>query len=226
MRDGMSMEDLEWMLARSAAYNAGYAFVTSFKTLQKHGLSDQLLAKIGEWERARMSGAFPDSLRQEMENIKNEYHLEQTGDSSWNFYRIKVYTINHTDKERQPGEPVFTTAEVPNPYDAQQPEVKIKALNDTHCENVSVEFDDYLKLTFLTKLSKGEFLVYFGGDKAVLFDKNYRPLGEVPVETEAVNLKEGFHTINVDGDFIGGEEPAIRVEIKYRSKPLLLHSSK
>jgi hypothetical protein len=61
MQPETSVEDIEWMLARSAAFDAGYAFVTSFEDLEENGRSDEILGLIGRWEEARMADAFtPD----------------------------------------------------------------------------------------------------------------------------------------------------------------------
>ena len=44
------------MLARSAAFDAGYAFVTSYEALEGNGFADRILEAIGAWEKARMDG--------------------------------------------------------------------------------------------------------------------------------------------------------------------------
>jgi hypothetical protein len=226
MRDGMSMEDLEWMLARSAAFNAGYAFVVSLKGLRKHGQSDKLLEKMKQWERARLSGAFPDSIRKEMEDVANEYHLEAVSDTSWDLYRVKVYVAQHTSLTRQPGEPVYTSKEIDNPYHEQQPVITVRVMKDTRCENVTLEFDDYRTIIFPFKLFKGQVVRYEGGETATVYDKNMKEVGKVKVKGEKIILEHGYHTVNVDAELTGGDETAIKVELKYLSDPVLITSKR
>ncbi len=79
MRNNTTVEDIEWMLARSAAFNAGYAFVTSDKVLKTNGQTNEILQLIGEWEKARMSNAFSEDQKECMKDINNEFHLETLG---------------------------------------------------------------------------------------------------------------------------------------------------
>jgi len=76
MTPEISLEDIEWLLARAAGFDAGFALVTGPEVVAAHGMGGQVLAKIKLWESARMAGAFPESIKKEMEDINNEYHLE------------------------------------------------------------------------------------------------------------------------------------------------------
>ncbi len=46
-----SIEDIEWLLARSAAFDAGFAFVTNYEAVEKNANSDKIMDLIGEWEK-------------------------------------------------------------------------------------------------------------------------------------------------------------------------------
>ena len=225
MREDMSLADMEWLLARSAAYDAGYAFVTSFKVLKKHGLSDKLLELIKQWEHARLSRAFPDSLKREMKNVKNEYHLEPLAKNSWNLYKVKSYFIKHLYRQHQPGEPVFTSAKIYNPYYRQQAFITVKVTDDTKCNNVSLEFDNYKVVNFPVTLQKGQLMTY-DGKKIIVFDKNWNEIKRIDDFVPALILDKGMHTVNVDAGFDGGNEPSVKVEIRYISKPVLISSKR
>ncbi len=78
-----TVEDVEWMLARSAGFDAGYGFVTSFRTLEENARSDEILRLLGLWEKARMAGAFSGEQKKRMQDVTNEFHLEAAGTGSW-----------------------------------------------------------------------------------------------------------------------------------------------
>jgi len=222
MTPEISLEDLEWMLSRSAAYDAGYAFCTNYKTLEKHGQTDQILEIIKQWERARMSGAFPKKLKKEMENIKNEYHLEVINDEEWKLYRVKTAIFRHSKKEKQPGEPVFSKFDFTNPYDKQPLTITIQAPEDTKCRNISIEIGNYKTIVFPVELSNKQIIRYEGGNTATVFDKNRRKIKTITLKTEKTDIGKGETSIIINCDFISGKTPEIKVEVKTMGDAMIL----
>ena len=104
-----SVEDIEWLLAKSAAFDAGYGFVLRSGVIESNGNSDKIMQLIGDWERLRMANAFSAEQKQRMEDINNEFSLEKTGDGQWNLLQIYSSKFNHENKVRQPGEPLYST---------------------------------------------------------------------------------------------------------------------
>ncbi len=224
MKPDMSLEDLEWMLARSAAYQAGYAFVTSFDVLEKHGQSAQILELIKQWEQARMSGAFPDSLQKEMQNLDNEYHLETTGKSSWNLYRVTTETFHITQKEKHSSKPILSSFTFNNPYKDQPLNITIRALNNTRCRNIKLEMGNNKILAFPVELSNGQIIQYKGGNSAVLYDKNRNYIKTFRVSTGQTVILHGEHTFKAAAKFTSGKQPEITVEVKVVSEGIKLTS--
>lgn len=74
-----TLAEMEWMLARSAAYNAGFAMVASPQALRKNPIAGQLLDAIREWELARNSGFFSKEQKEEMKDTKRNFHLVKGG---------------------------------------------------------------------------------------------------------------------------------------------------
>jgi hypothetical protein len=216
MRPDMSLEDMEWMLARSAAYDAGYAFVTSFDILEKHGQADKILGLINVWEQARMSGAFPDSLKKEMEDLDNEYHLEVAGEDSWTLYRIATGIFHHKQIEK----PSSSTFTFNNPYRDQPPTITIRTLKNTGCRNIKLEIDNYKSLIFPVDISNGQIIRYEGGNSAGLYDKYWNYIKTISVSTNKMILTHGEHRLSINTEFTGGKEPEISVEFKVASEAI------
>jgi hypothetical protein len=85
-------EDVEWLCARAAGYDAGFALATSFgsKATQSSGdvaALDQRQAAIfdaiKQWETARQSGAFPESVKPALQDVNREFHLVAAGPGEW-----------------------------------------------------------------------------------------------------------------------------------------------
>jgi hypothetical protein len=96
-----TVADAEWLLARAAGFNAGFALATSLastaqlaadpssaEALQKYGATPAILEAIRQWETARMAGAFPEDIKAELRDNTKEFHLEPTGDGQWDLHPV------------------------------------------------------------------------------------------------------------------------------------------
>ncbi|MFC1563283.1 hypothetical protein ACFL6G_00040 [candidate division KSB1 bacterium] len=213
MTSETSVEDIEWMLARSAAFNAGYGFVTNYEALSKNGHSDAILNLLGVWEKARMSGAFSEEQKQQMEDIKNEFHLEETADNEWSLYRVYSYKFRHQKKEKQPGEPAYSEFNFENPISDQNMNFIITAV-DSDIENINLEIDNFKQISLPISLKTGETIKYSGKDKAEIYSKNWQDLRKIDIDPSVFSLSEGEHSITFDCTFAGGTEPIAKLEIR------------
>ncbi len=209
-----SIEDIEWMLARSAAFDAGYAFVTNYEALEKNGYSEDILKLLGEWEKARMSALFTDEQKGRMEDINNEFHLEIIGEEKWNLYQVYSYKFKHIKKVRQPGEPLFSTFTFDNPASEQVMNFILTAV-DGNIDDIRMEIDNYKEISLPVQLKAGETIKYSGGDKAAIYNKNWRKLKEINMNTTALILSAGEHSIKYDCSFSGDLEPYTKLEIRF-----------
>ena len=92
VRGGTTPEDAEWLCARAAGYDAGFALATSLesKATQSSGevaVVDKQEAAIfdliNQWETARQSHAFPESVKPELQDVSREFHLVNVGPGEW-----------------------------------------------------------------------------------------------------------------------------------------------
>ncbi len=92
VREDTTAQDAEWLCARAAGYDAGFALATSFgskatQTSGQVGGLDKKMAAIlevvNQWETARLSGAFPQSLKPALQDVNREFHLVAAGPGEW-----------------------------------------------------------------------------------------------------------------------------------------------
>jgi hypothetical protein len=212
MRPETSVEDIEWMLARSAAFEAGYAFVTSFETVDANGRSDEILALIGLWEEARMARAFSQDQKTRMEDVTNEFHLERAEDGGWTLHQIYSTVARVEIRERQPGEPTHGTVTVENARH-QQPLRFILTSEGVSVDGVFLELDGSGGIDLPVRLGDGESLVYDGGPVATHYSPHWRKLGDIPVAAVALDVRPGSHTLLIDGQDPQGEG-SLKVEVR------------
>ncbi len=215
MRPNTSIEDVEWMLARSAAFDAGYSFVTGYDELEANGYTDRILAAIGLWERARMADAFTIDQKRRMEDIDAEFSLWETGPESWALIPVTAHIYRHDRPVRQPGEPAASSFSFTNPGDVQELQWIVTAEGGS-ISDLSMRIGVGSEVRFKIQLPEGWSLKYEGGIRATLRDENWNEQLGVVINPGEWQVRNGDHTLTFDCRFNGGEETRARVELRTR----------
>jgi len=97
IRKDTSQADVEWLCARAAGYDAGFALATSFESQAKQSSGnvaridpavEQLLAVVAEWETARHADAFPESVKADLRDTSREFRLSAAGSGEWDLQPV------------------------------------------------------------------------------------------------------------------------------------------
>ncbi len=210
---GTSIEDVDWMLARSAGFDAGYAFNLSLGVLAENGLSEQILAHLGEWERARFGEAFTAEQKLRMQDPNREFHLEPAGEGSWDFSEVHVTRLSHQSHDRQPGEPSATSVTLENPG-PEQPLTMLISAADGAVRRIRGTIDGVRPFALAGTLRPGEVLRIDGGATAAVFDAHWKLQRRVAIDPAAFVLAPGSHMLEIDADVDGGADAAMKVELR------------
>ncbi len=216
-----TLEDTEWLLARAAGFDAGFAFNLSFDALEKNGQSDTIFRAINTWETARMSGAFSPEQKKRMENIDNEFHLEEAVEGCWNLYPLKVEQFDHKQKIRQPGEPLHTIFEFENPYQEQPLVFKATLLPEENSPGSSVskiifEINRTRQIEIPVKMEPFQVLQLDEKGELKLLDRNSNLIRRIAWSSDIPMLKNGLNHVITDADFSDDGFSQLKVEIKTR----------
>lgn len=213
MTDETTIEDVEWMLARSAAFDAGYAFVTGYPELEGNGFTDRILNAIGLWERARMAGAFTIEQKHRMEDVESEFHLEPDGDDAFRLTQVYPQVFRHERGERQPGEPPSSTFKFDNPGDAQRVHWILSA-EGGDVSQVRLSIDGHDTIVLPVHLREGWSLRYEGGPTVMVEDASHQRRGRVPVDGRRFEIVPGGHSVTIDALLAPAERAKARLEVR------------
>ncbi|MHA4809083.1 hypothetical protein ACX0G9_13300 [Flavitalea flava] len=218
-----TLEDIEWMLARGAGFDAGFALATSLKNLKAHGRKDEILATIKIWETARQQGVFSERQKTEMRDIAKEFHLETASEGSYRLYRVYNGYFTHEQKLKQPGEPVFSTFPFHNPA-GRQPAAFILRMapggdNDPEVtfDNLSITVNQQEALVLPVSLKKGQ-IMYCDGKTIRLYDKQWKILQTIGLTKPLPELAAGDNEILFDGKYSGENGAPVKMEIRAKGE--------
>ncbi|MBL6845137.1 MAG: hypothetical protein ISQ73_17005 [Verrucomicrobiae bacterium] len=219
-----SVEDAEWLLARAAGFDAGFALATNPKTVQQNGLGIQVIEKIHQWETARMRGAFPEALKPELQQIEKEFELEASEDGSWQLYPVFSFKQSHQHNE-QPGMIAFSSYDFVNPHPEQALQFIIQSTGKSQAIDVTLEINSSITLDLRSSLKPGEILKYDGGPEIITYDASWHMLDKRAVNSQIMKIAQGPQSINLGYRF-EGNEPALKLEIRTIGKPTHLVPSR
>jgi hypothetical protein len=217
-----SLSDIEWMLARAAGFNAGFALATSIDAVRKNPDTGLILDAIREWELARRRGAFSATEREQMKNPKKEFHLEVVREGEWRLYPYHESTAyRHERMMRQPGEPTASKWEYENPDDRQALQFKMRVDGDSGIvANPKFEVDRFSVVTFPIELTVGQTLLCEGTAMARVYDSKGRQLKTVMASGPIPVLGTGRHEIRFDCDFKGSLYSSALVTFRTKGKAI------
>lgn len=216
-----TLEDIEWLLAKAAGYNAGFGLVSSYDTFDKNGLTGTILSQIKLWENARLKGIFDKKTKELLKNVSNEFHLKEINENRLELTLYTIVRFEHKNIEKQPGEPSFSKTEFSNNTPHPQNVVLIISAKGNNIENITLEFDNYKNFKLPFVLHNGDYIKYYGTGKALLFDKNNKLTNSV--ETEKFVVNTGNHSVAIDCKFTDGNPGSkLKTEIRLPQKRIIL----
>ncbi len=215
-------EDIEWIQARSAGFDAGYLLRVDAKSVEANGFKEAHFTSIREWQAARKAKAFSEEQIERLQNPKNEFHLEKAGENEWNLYAVNLKGgYFHMFRLVQDGEPVISKYQFNNPYESQpiQFYMTINAGEEGDIgsvSNIKIDINNYTELLLPVTLKPKDRL-YCDGKKVYLCDSGWKIRKELALK-KLPKLKTGENSLVVSCEF-QGNKPLIEMAFKTVGKP-------
>lgn len=224
-RAGTTIEELEWMLSKAAAYHAGFGLVVDPKAMLDLGTLDEMLEMTKQWTELISLDAFSDGQREMMRDPYTDWHLVKSANDSYLLYPTGLsrrFRCNFVNDD----EGVLTS----ETWEWKSDEegvfgMQILVEGTTSISNPMVNTEKGLAL-FATTIAPGQRLIYTDGDNARLVDANYNTLEEIPLEGLAM-LPEGksevYFICEADPE---GDRPEVILRYVTHGEPEEIHPNK
>jgi hypothetical protein len=229
LRPETSLEDAEWLLARAAGFDAGFALATSLASTaqlaadpnaadaaKQFGATLAILEAVKQWETARMAGAFPPAVRAALRDNAREFHLEPRTEGGWNLYAAHTERFTHDAGQAEPTKWTFQ-----NPQAAQRLQWAVSCAGPQPVAGVVVEINGRTALALGERaVPPGGSLKYAGGAEALVCDSTWKELARVPVAAAAVQIGAGAQHIAIGCHSPGGSTLKIELRTLSPATPL------
>lgn len=213
-REDTTLADAEWLMARGAGHDAGFALATGEAALRSNPNTQVILEAIGNWESLRQAGVFTEAQRELFRDLSMEFHLTRDGDR-WVLEPTRtVGPLTHQFIERQPGEPT----DVQWQLTCEQPQPMAFSLQ---VDGAALEHPVFTvagrQIVIPVTVLPGQRLV---GDVAGVLtqhDAEGRAIWTGEIEGGAIQLIEGTQAIRLDGTFAQSVGVELRVHLAHPS---------
>lgn len=211
-----SLDDVEWMLAKAAAFNAGFALVTHPGVMRVNGYREEVCRAVVEWEKARRAGAFSAEQRKRMEEPLSDWHLEPAEGGGWWLWPVTYGPAVLSRGGEGPGTE-WTEVKVDNPYPTAGLRFVLRMVDappQTAAGAFEFEVGGQSMLVQGGTIGPGQWVVYEGGDEAEVRDCNWNLVQKLRVEGQAPTLPAGESTLRFSCQVWGETLPEVEVRVK------------
>jgi len=218
-------EDVEWMMARAAGYQAGFALVARYESLKKNPETPRLLSLIKLWQEASREKIFSAEQLEHLKNPDNDFHLEKENEV-WKLFPFLKFKFEHSRKLLQPGQPTYSEWTFSN-QEQEQPLAYVLTVagQEGQVKDPWLELDGYYRLDLPGTYEAGTSIVS-DGKTIKVYNRQGNFLKEVAVSQPLPELKTGPHLLRFDCRFSEQAEPSadlsVRLVIKIKRQPEII----
>ncbi len=218
LNESTTLQEFEYMLARSAGYDSGYALYSMLDDMKKNTEFDRIAEAINIWEEARLKKIFNEEQMVQLRDVNNDFSLNKTYD---NEFILQYYEKNHFELLNlpvQPGQPNDISVDF-QVMEEQPFYFVIGAVGASGTiSNINIDFNGYETYIIDVELEPNWSITYRGDNNILVYDEVGRLKTKLDFEEEGLILKEGAYSIRVSADFSSGSDIRLQGYIRLKSR--------
>ncbi len=216
---GTTLEEMEWMLARAAGWNAGYALVVNPGALSKNSYTEQVIEAIRTWEEAKNRGIFNEPQKKLLKAGENDFSLRKISENEFHLQHYGKESFTHENLVLQPGQPHYSQWEFHNNAEPQVLGFRLHASGEEgSIEEIILELDGFQSMEIPVSLKAGYSCIFDGAGNLLLYDNRGSLKKKYKVEWSHVTLEPGSHTLQVSCSFSSDSDLELRGVVKLKDR--------
>jgi hypothetical protein len=215
---GTTLEEMEWMLARAAGWNAGYALVVHPIAIGKNPNVEEVIEAIQTWEEAKKRKLFDENQKKLLKAGENDFSLYKiNGEFHLQYYSKPKY--EHENLVLQPGQPHYSEWEFDVSAEDQLLDFRLLAAGEEgELENILLELDGAQSMSIPVSLRAGFSCVFDGAGNVLLYDDRGSLKKKYQVDWEVGKLHKGIHSLRVSCDFSSDADLVLQGMVKLKDR--------
>ncbi len=211
-----TLQEFEYMLARSAGYDAGYALYSTIKNFKGNNEFEAIATAVRTWEEARLLEIFNEKQIELLQDVNRDFSLKKLNKNTFELLYYHKEKFELLNEMVQPGQPNDVIVEFANKSE-QDLYFVLGAVGESGSINqVSIIFNGYETLNLEVKLEPNWALTYRGGNEILLYDAKGRLKEKVELDIEELKLTTEMNNLRINAEF--SEDADIKLEGYVRLK--------
>ncbi len=216
---GTTLEEMEWMLARAAGWNAGYALVVHPIAIGKNTDTDKVIEAIRTWEEAKHRKIFSESQLKLLKAGENDFSLYKINEDEFRLQYYQKLSFTHENLVLQPGQPHYSEWEFDNTTGEQDLNFRLQAKGEQgEIEDIVLELDGAQSMSIPVSLKAGYSCIFDGKGNLLLYDERGSLKKKLEVDWQQVRLAAGSHSLNISCSFSSDSELELQGRVKLKDR--------
>lgn len=213
-----TLQEFEYMLARSAGYDAGYALFSDLMKLTNNKEFDEISYAINTWEEARLARIFNERQIEDLKDVNNDLSLKKVSDSDFELQYYKKEKFELLNEMVQPGQPndVSINFEGGN---SEKLYLMMGAVGESGTINqVTFIYNGFETINIDVELKPNYAITYRGDNQVIVYDEKGRLKTKVDLEIEGIELENGDNNLRVSAEFENGADIKLEGYVRLMDK--------
>ena len=218
LTESTTLQEFEYMLARSAGYDAGYALYSMLDNMKNNPEFKVIAEAINTWEEARLKKIFNRNQIELLRDVRNDFSLMKKNDDEFilQYYDKEYFELMNIPV--QPGQP--NDVSIDFIIDQEQPfYFVIGAVGENGCiTKINIDYNGYKSYTLDVDLEPNWAITYRGDDKLLVYDEVGRLKTKIDFKEDSIILKKGANNIRVSAEFGSGSTIKLQGYVRLKGK--------
>ena len=196
-----TLQEFEYMLARSAGYDAGYALFSDLMKLTNNKEFDEIAYAIHTWEEARLARIFNERQIEDLKDVNNDFSLKKTDDTTFELQYYKKEKFELLNEMVQPGQPNDVSVDFEG-NNGESLYLVLGAVGDSGSINqITFIYNGYETNTIDVELKSNYAITYRGDNQVIIYDEKGRLKTKVELNVDEIKLEKGSNNLRISADF-------------------------
>ncbi len=219
-----TLQEFEYMLARSAGYDAGYALYSKVDNFKANDEFDAISEAVRIWEEARLKGIFNEKQIAVLQDVNRDFSLKKLDPKTFELQYYNKEKFELLNEMVQPGQP----NDVPVDFESKTEQdlyFVLGAVGESgSIDQISIIFNGYETLNLDVKLEPNWAVTYRGGNEILVYDEKGRLKDKMELEVEQLKLNIGDNNLRISAEFSDGADIKLEGYVRLKDNVEIIES--
>lgn len=213
-----TLQEFEYMLARSAGYDAGYALYSKAGFLKSNPEFDAIAEAVRIWEEARIKEIFNEEQIEVLQDVNRDFSLKKLNEKTFELQYYTKEKFELLNEIVQPGQPNDVPVEFESKTE-QELYFVIGAVGESGSINqISIDFNGFETLDLEVKMKPNWALTYRGGAEVLVYDEKGRFKDKLELDLDELQLSTGENNLRISAEFSDGADIKLEGYVRLMDK--------